>query len=271
MLDQLNSDIAKKSDTILVDATFKSTRIISGQSIENVGKGGMNLIISHRFGNINSGVHQFYGLDQSAIRIGLEFGIFERLDIGFGRSRDEELIDSYFKYKILRQSEGAFVMPISMALYSSMSITPQVFPNHNISYTIIDRMSYVNELLIARKFSEKISLQITPGFVHRNLVDSIKDKNFVPYLGIGGRYKLSNRIALSAEYYLVKPNVTYQKVYNPLSIGIDIETGGHVFQLHFTNSRGMNEKLMIPDNYNNWLKGGFGFGFNIVRHFNLKH
>jgi hypothetical protein len=158
-------------------------------------------------------------------------------------------------------------MPISMALYSSMSITPQIFPDHNINYTIIDRMSYVNELLIARKFSEKISLQITPGFVHRNLVDSIKDKNFVPYLGFGGRYKLSNRIALSAEYYLVKPNVTYQKVYNPLSIGIDIETGGHVFQLHFTNSRGMNEKLMIPDNYNNWFKGGFGF--NIVRHFNL--
>ncbi len=271
LLDQLNNDISKKPDTIFVEATFKSTRIVSGQSVENVGKGGLNVIISHRFGNINTGVHQLYGLDQNSVRIGLEYGLFDRLDIGLGRSRVQELVDTYLKFKLLKQSSGAVNMPVSVSLYSSAMITPMTFTDPNITYTTMDRMSYVNELLIARKFSNQLSLQLTPGFVHRNLTETKKDKNFIPYVGAGGRYKLSNRIALSAEYYWVPPNLTAIKVYNPLSIGIDIETGGHVFQLHFTNSKGMNEKLMIPDNYNNWFKGDFGFGFNIIRHFNIKH
>jgi len=271
LLDQLNNDNAKKADTVYAEATFKATRIVSGQSVENIGKGGFNLIISHRFGNINSGVHQLYGLDQNSIRIGFEYGLFDRLDIGLGRSRAEELLDTYLKFKLLKQSSGAVTMPVSVALYSSATITPMIFADPNISYTIMDRMSYINEILIARKFSNTLSVQLTPGFVHRNLTETKMDKNFIPYVGIGGRCKLSNHIALSAEYYWVQPNLTAIKVYNPLSIGIDIETGGHVFQLHFTNSKGMNEKLMIPDNYNNWLKGDFGFGFNIIRHFNFRH
>ena len=171
---------------------------------------------------------------------------------------------------MFRQSTGAYNFPVTISLYTSVSITPQQFSNQNISFTIVDRMSYVNEILIARKLSDKFSMQISPGFVHRNLTETKKDKNFSPYIGAGGRFKVTNRIALSAEYYWVKPGLTDIKVYDPLSIGIDIETGGHIFQLHFTNSRGMNERLMIPENYNNWLKGNFGFGFNIVRHFNLK-
>jgi hypothetical protein len=271
LLDQLSDEIKQKPETIIVAATFKSTRIINGQSIETVGKQGLNVIISHRFGNINSGIHQFYGLDQSSIRIGLEYGLTGRMDVGIGRSRDQELVDGYFKYKLLRQSTGAISLPFTVTFYTSMQFKAQKWVQPELPYSIIDRFSYVNELLIARKFSNEFSLQIVPGFVHRNLTETSQDKNLVPYAGLGARYKLTNRISLSTEYYWVYPGLTALQTYNPFAIGIDIETGGHVFQLHFSNSRGMQEKIMIPDNPFSWAKSDVGFGFNIIRNFNLKH
>ena len=270
LLDELNAENSKQPDTIFTEATFKSTRIINGQSVETLGKKGLNLVISHRFGNINSGVHQFYGLDQSSIRLGLEYGLTNRIDIGIGRSRELELVDSYIKFKLLRQSSGAYIMPISITLYSSMTITAQKWIDPTLYYSFFDRFSYIHELIIARKFSEKFSLQLVPGLVHRNLTQTVKDKNILPYIGFAGRYKILNRILLSTEYYWVYPGLTNVKIYNSLSFGVDIETGGHVFQLHFSNSRGMNERIMIPENHNSWKNGDFGFGFNIIRHFNLK-
>jgi hypothetical protein len=271
LLDQLSDEIKQRPETTYTVATFKSTRIVNGQSIETVGKHGLNVVISHRFGNLSSGIHQFYGLDQSSIRIGLEYGLTERMDLGIGRSREQELVDGYFKYKILRQSTGAYNMPVTLTLYSSMQVKAQKWLHPEITHTLSDRFSYVNELLIARKFSSEFSIQLVPGFVHRNLTDSVRDKNLVPYLGFGARYKITKRMSLSAEYYMVYPGSTSLPTYNPFSFGIDIETGGHVFQLHFSNSRGMQEKIMIPDNPNNWFRGDFGFGFNIIRNFNLKH
>jgi hypothetical protein len=270
LLDELNSEIVKKPDTIFTEATFKSTRLINGQSVETVGKKELNLVFSHRFGNLNSGIHQFYGLDVSSIRIGAEYGLTNRLNVGLGRSRDLELVDSYIKFKLLRQSTGAINMPISVSLYSSFAFTAAKWLNPEVSYSLFDRFSYVNELLIARKFTEKISLQIAPGFVHINLTETKKDKNLIPYIGAGGRFKITNRFSFSTEYYWVYPGISAQKIYDPLSFGIDIETGGHIFQLQFSNSRGMHERIMIPSNYNNWQKGDFGFGFNIIRNFNLK-
>ncbi|OFX42205.1 MAG: hypothetical protein A2046_03825 [Bacteroidetes bacterium GWA2_30_7] len=268
LLDELNSENNKIQDTVFTNATFKSTKIINGQSIETVGKNELNFIISHRFGNINSGVHQFYGLDQSFIRFGLEYGLNKKIDIGIGRSREQELVDGYIKIKLLSQAKGGYNMPLTITLYSSIAVKMQKWVNPEVNYKNIHRLFYVNELLIARKFSDKISLQLAPGFVHRNLTLTKQDKNLIPYIGLAGRYKISKRIALSSEYYWVYPEQTSFKIYNPFSVGIDIETGGHVFQLHFSNSRGMHEK-MIPENLNNWQNGDFGFGFNIVRHFNL--
>jgi len=270
LLDELNAENSKQPDTIFTEATFKSTRIINGQSVETLGKKGMNLIISHRFGNINSGGHQFYGLDQSSIRLGLEYGLTNRIDIGIGRSRELELVDSYIKLKLLRQSSGALVMPVSLTWYSSMTLTAQKWVHPTLYYSFIDRFSYIHELIVARKFNEKLSMQLVPGLIHMNLTETAKDKNILPYVGFAGRYKILNRISLSAEYYWVYPGFTKAKIYDPFSFGVDIETGGHVFQLHFSNSRGMNERIMIPENHNSWKKGDFGFGFNIIRHFNLK-
>lgn len=269
LLDELNNENNKIKDTLFANATFKSTKIINGQSIETVGKNELNFIISHRFGNINSGFHQFYGLDQSFIRLGFEYGLTKKIDIGIGRSREQELIDGYLKIKLLRQTKGVYNMPLSIVLYSSIAVKMQKWINPEINYKDIHRLFYVNELLIARKFTDKISLQLVPGFVHRNITLTKKDKNLIAYIGLAGRYKISKRIAISSEYYWIFPEQTSFKIYNPFSVGIDIETGGHVFQLHFSNSRGMHEK-MLPENLNNWQNGDFGFGFNIIRHFNLK-
>jgi hypothetical protein len=270
LLDQLNEDNAQKKDTVFTEATFKSTRFIGGQSVETAGKYALNVLISHRFGNINSGVHQFYGFDQSSIRLGLEYGITNRLDIGIGRSREQELVDGYFKIKLLRQATGAYNMPISISVYSSIQVKAEKWRHPQLPFTFTNRLSYVNEFIFARKFSERFSLQVVPGYVHRNLTDSVEDKNVVPYTGMGCRMKITKRISINVEYYWIYPDMFSHKVYNPLAIGFDIETGGHIFQLHFSNSRGMQEKIMITENHNKWSHGDFGFGFNIIRLFNLK-
>lgn len=269
LLDDLNNENSKKNDTLFANAIFKSTRMINGQNVETVGKNEFNLTISHRFGNLNSGVHQFYGLDQSYIRLGIEYGITGRLDVGIGRSREQELVDGYIKVKLLRQASGAYFMPVSVSLYSSLAVRMDKWTKPEINYNNYHRLNYINELLIARKFSDRISMQIVPGLVHRNITETRDDKNLVPYIGFGGRCKISKHFTISTEYYWVYPDITKKKIHDPLSVGIEIETGGHVFQLHFSNSRGMNEKL-IPENLNNWQKGDFGFGFNIIRHFNFK-
>ncbi len=271
LLDELNSEFLSNADTIFAEATFKATRLINGQSIETVGKNGLNFIISHRFGNLNKGYSNFYGLDESHIRLGLEYGLFDRFDIGLGRSREQQLVDGYIKYKILRQASGAYIMPVTVSYYSAAAIRTDkglVVGRH---YTVANRLNYVHELLIARKFSNSFSLQLMPGIVHRNLTAIKKSPNIVPFVGVGGRLKLSSRITLNAEYYYNLSKYIADNYVNPLSIGFDIETGGHVFQLHFSNSRAMHEKILIPENTNDWLKGDFGFGFNIIRHFGLNN
>ena len=270
MLEMLEQENKAKPDTIYAIATFKSIHLINSQTVETVGKNGLDLIISHRFGNVNTGVFDFFGLDlKSDIRIGLEYGATDRLDFGIGRSSEEKLYDSNFKFKILRQSSGAVNMPISVSWYSSMAINTDHWPYPDRNNLFTSRLFYAHELIIARKFNDQLSLQIVPGAIHRNLVETKNDENIIAFTGVGARYKLTKRLALSSEYYYIISPYTAQHYINPLSIGIDIETGGHVFQLHFSNSKGLHEKIMIPENTNDWLKGQFGFGFNICRNFDL--
>jgi hypothetical protein len=269
LLDELNSDSKARPDTIFAEATFKATRLVNGQTVETVGKNDLNVVISHRFGNLNSGIDYFYGLDQSFIRLGLDYGISKRIDIGIGRSNEQRLVDSHIKLKLIRQASGAYTMPISVSFFSSVAIrTDQgIVPGR--SYTLLNRLNFINELLIARKINNKVSIQIVPGILHRNLTDLDNNPNIVPYSGLGTRVKISSRIALCAEYYYVFAKNVANRFDNSLSFGFDIETGGHIFQLHFSNTRAMNEKIMIAENTNSWLKGDIGFGFNIIRNFNL--
>jgi hypothetical protein len=265
-------DKESKPEINYTTATFKSTRIMNGHSIERMPPGQLDFRISHRFGRINSGAYELFGLDQANIHFGLEYGIFNWLMVGIGRGTYEKTYDGFAKFTIVRQSTGEKVMPVSVSFFSSVAVNSLKWSDPERTNYFSSRLSYVSQVLVARKFNQSLSFQIMPSYVHRNLVETELDPNDLWSIGAGGRIKLSKRISFNAEYYYVATSTTYQgqQVYDPLSIGFDIETGGHVFQLIFTNSVAMIEKGFIGETTGSWGKGDIHFGFNISRVFNLK-
>jgi hypothetical protein len=262
LMDLLGNDKPSKE---FATAAFKTTHLILGQSIENVAKGHLNFIIAHHFGRINEGSYNFWGLDQSTIRIGLEYGITDKLEVGLGRSSYQKTIDGFVKYKILRQNN--MKMPISISYFGGMAINTLKWEDPTRDNFFSSRLSFVNQLLIARKFNDKLSLQLMPSFVHKNLVKRVIDQNNIFAIGGGGRYKLTKRLSVNAEYYQLLPGQTADDFDNSLSLGVDIETGGHVFQLFFTNSQPLFERGFITETQGKWNKGDVFFGFNIIRTF----
>lgn len=285
LLSMLDAEQAKEPTYTI--ATFKASRLINGQTIETISKNHLNFWISHRFGAVNSGfIANFFGLDEAKIRLGVEYGLTDRWLVGAGRSSLEKTYDLYTKYKVLRQSNkmpvtvtamagwGINTMPTGYVMESGATMK---FDNN------IERYSYWSQLLVARKFTEKLSLQLMPTLIHINKVEDLSMSNQVLALGAGGRYKLSQRVTLSAEYYYSfvegedeDDDYDYadegEKAYpyrNALSFGVDIETGGHVFQFHLTNARGMVEKQFIAQNVGSWGKGDIFYGFNIARTFSF--
>lgn len=271
LLDLLNKNTEPEIN--FASATFKSTRIMNGHSVEKMPPGQLDFRISHRFGTVNSGAYEFFGLDQSNIHFGLEYGILNWLMVGIGRGTYEKTYDGFAKFTLLRQSTGARVMPVSVSMLSSIASTSIKWTDTGRSNYFSSRLSYVCQVLIARKLNQSFSFQLTPSFVHRNLVATELDPNDLYSVGAGGRMKLTKRISLNAEYYYLINQKKYMSldVYNPLSVGFDIETGGHVFQLIFTNSLAMIEKGFIGETTGSWLKGDIHFGFNISRVFTLKN
>ncbi|MBN1186238.1 MAG: hypothetical protein JXB49_28430 [Bacteroidales bacterium] len=269
-IDELLAETAEL-ETEYAYATFKSTRIISGHSIERMPAGQLDFRISHRFGTLNSGAYNFWGLDQANIHLGFDFGITNWLMIGIGRGTYEKSYDGLLKFSILRQSTGKRKMPISLSCLTTAAINTLKWDDER-PLPFWDRLSYVHQLLVARKFGERLSFEINPTFIHMNMVPTELDPNDVWSVGIGGRFKLTKRISFNAEYYYVIPPVNdfrSTKTYNPLSVGFDIETGGHVFQVHLTNSVAMIEKGFIAETTDSWLDGGIHIGFNISRVFTL--
>lgn len=250
-------------------AAFKTNRIINLHSVENTAKGVLDFKISHRFGFINGGLSELFGLDQASIRIGADYGVSERFMIGFGRSSFQKTYDGFMKYKILRQSSGAKVMPVTFSLLTSATINTLEFQDPDRENKFSSRMYYVFQGLIGRKFSESLSLQFSPTLVHRNLVKNASEANDVISLGVGGRMKLTKRTSFNAEYIYVLPDQLAPGFRNSFSVGFDIETGGHVFQLHFSNSTSMIEKGYITETVGNWFDGDIHFGFNVSRVFTI--
>ncbi len=265
--DLLNSLDTDSSVVNYTTATFKSTRVINGHSIETTPKRHMDFRISHRFGRLNSGSYNFYGLDNAYIRLGFDYGITNNWMVGIGRSSEQKMYDAFTKVKLLRQSSGGRHMPVSVGLFASTAVNTLKFPQEDRSF--VSRISYCSQLLIARKFNTHLSLQLTPTLLHRNRVENIGEKNTVFALGMAGRYKVSKRVALTADYYYVPANQLDVQYHNSLAVGIDIETGGHVFSLHFTNSIGMVEKQFIGETTGQWNKGDIHYGFNISRIFSF--
>jgi hypothetical protein len=270
LMNLLDKDAPK--ETNYTTATFKSTRIMNGHSIERMPEGQLDVRISHRFGTLNSGAYNFFGLDQSNIHLGLEYGITNWLMVGVGRSEFEKTFDGFAKFSILRQSTGLKEMPVSVSVVTSIALKTLKFPDQTRTNYFTSRLAYVAQILVARKISEAISIQVTPSYVHRNLVATELDPNDIWALGAGARLKLTKRVSLNGEYFYIANPKTYMnpQIYNPLSLGFDIETGGHVFQLFFTNSLGMTEKQFIGATTGQWKKGDIHFGFNISRVFTLK-
>jgi len=250
-----------------VSATFKTTRLVIGQSVENVPIGNLNFIISHHFGRINEGPYNFWGLDQSTIRLGLEYSITNKLEIGLGRSTFQKTIDSYVKYKILRQDNQHTLL--SLSYFGGIAINTLKWDEPDRVNYFSSRLSYVNQLLIARKFSNNISLQFMPTHIHNNLVKLSSDPNDIFALGGGSRVKLTQRISINAEFYQIITEKTRVLFDNSLSIGFDFETGGHVFQLFLTNSQPLFERGFITETNGRWNNGDIYFGFNIVRTFTI--
>ena len=254
----------------VVAATFKGTHIINAQSVETPGHGTLAFLIQHRFGTLNSGPYEFFGLDQAQIRLSFEYGLTNRLAVGLGRTSLEKTIDGFVKYKALQQTTGARPMPVSVTLFASSAITTLKFNRAVAERSTASRLDYTYQVLIARKFSPSLSVQLMPTLVHRNYVPLTGMQNDVYALGAGLRQKLSKRIALTADYFYLLPGYTADTYFNALGVGVDIETGGHVFQLHFTNSKGMTEKFFIPQTEGNFFKGDIWFGFAVMRNFTVK-
>ncbi|MBN1337821.1 MAG: hypothetical protein JXA03_00780 [Bacteroidales bacterium] len=254
-------------------ATFKATRIVNAQSVENPAPGVLLFMIQHRFGQLNSGAYELWGLDNATIRLGLEYGVTERLAFGIGRSSFNKTFDGFLKYKILRQSSGLHNMPVTLSYYASATVTSLTWADQGVpdrtNYNS-SRWAYTHQLLLARKFSSSFSLQLMPTIVHKNLVPTIEDQNTIFSAGIGGRYKLTNRMSVNMEYFYTPTEQTSYLFDQPLSIGFDIETGGHVFQLHFSNAKAFFDDGFITATRGKWENADIYFGFNISRVFTIK-
>ena len=271
LLGQLEKQTAANAPPEVVAATFKGTHIINSQSVETPGAGTLAFLIQHRFGTLNSGAYNFFGLDQAVLRLSFEYGLTSRLAVGVGRSSQEKTFDGFLKYKALRQTTGAHAVPVSVTLFASSAITTLKFaPTPLAERSLGSRVTYAYQALVARKFSPNLSVQLMPTLIHRNYVATPAEQNDVYALGGAVRQKITKRTALTADYYYLLPGSTARTFRNALGVGVDIETGGHVFQLHVTNAQGMTEKFFIPETTGNFFKGDLYFGFLIARNFTVR-
>jgi hypothetical protein len=256
------------SRKIYTEATFKGTRLINGHSVETRKEGVLDVLISHRFGRINSGAYEFFGLDESNVRLGLDYGITDRFTVGIGRNSFEKTFDGFLKYKVVRQRSAQNGMPFSVTAFSSAAIKT-LKPANDEETDFGSKLSYAYQILVARKFSDSFSFQLMPSLVHNNRVIEGHGYNDVYALGAGGRLKITKSVSLNVEYYYRFNPAPDNTTHNAVAIGFDIESGGHVFQLHFTNSRAMIEKGFINETTGDFFEGDIHFGFNISRVFQL--
>ena len=280
LVNQLENETGQNK-TVYTTSTFRYTRIINGHSVENLPARVLDVRISHRFGALKDGIYQFFGLDNGIfnVRVGFDYGITNNFMIGGGHNAWQKTYDAFFKLKILRQSTGNINMPVTVSFVPTFAVNtlkardidPGDKPDPDAKS---DGLSYVFQLLIGRKFSEGFSLQLMPTFIHADNIsyNHFKDniyKRDLFAIGIAGREKISKRMSINAEYYYQLPGSKASKAHNVLSFGLEIGTGGHVFELLFTNSIGLTEKAFIAETTGRWDNGDELFGFNISRVFQL--
>jgi Membrane bound beta barrel domain (DUF5777) len=261
--EDLLKNVENNSDKQKVTSAFKTIKIVNLESTKLVSKGDLYLVIAHRFGSIKEGIEGFFGLDNAITQIKFAYGLSDMLNIAAARS--EQAYDFSLKYMIKSQEDDGF--PIAIAGFNSIGfnnlLKESTYPNMKFQ----NRLVYVNQLLISRKFSENLSLEVAPTYFHENFVVDDAQSNSQYAVGVGGRYKISKRVSLNLDYIAHLNRVSTADFKNPLSIGVDIDTGGHVFQMHFTNSQGIHEAGFLANSTGDWNKGDVFFGFNLVRVF----
>ena len=269
----LLDEVGKDEATIeYVKYSFKTNRVINLHSLESTAAGVMDFKMSHRFNPVNEGFYDLFGLDGAQQRFGFDFGLTDNLTVGVNRNSYRKAYDGFAKYRLLRQSTGKVNMPITLAVMTSAAIETQKFDDPNRTNYFSSRMFYTSQIIVGRKFSDAFTLELAPTYVHRNLVGTSVEKNDIYALAVGTRLRLTKRMALTGEYMYVFPNQLASNFKNMLALGIDIETGGHVFQLHFTNSPSMSEYSFVTQNDTDFFAEGMQgirMGFNISRVFTL--
>ncbi len=266
----LVEDDARKKKQFVTNA-FKSTRIVNTHSVEQLSAGVLDVRILHRFGTFSGGLNSLYGFDQANMRLGFDYGISNRIMIGVGRSNVNKELDGFLKYRMIWQGTGTGSFPFSFSVVAGSTINTMPYADPNKVNFFSSRMAFYYQILIARKFSEKLTLQVSPTVVHTNLVTTPADKNDVYSIGFGGRFKLTKRVTFNWDYQYVLPGYLSAGNYNFAAVGFDIETGGHVFQLHVTNAIGMNERAFITNTTDQINNMGLRLGFNLSRVFTVSH
>lgn len=259
-----------------VEATFKSPHIVLSHSTETQKKYDLDLRIRHHFGDIGGafgGAHTLYGLDVATdLFIGLDYGFTKDLTLGIGRSKHDELFDLYLKHKVIQQKNDG-TMPINLTLFAQVALIARAPFNTDEFKQYRNRISYFIQPILSRKFSSRVSAQVMPGLLIRSGSSALSEAQNLFTLGFAGRIKLSKRLSFVADYTMVnglsRPKSLPVKYYNPLGVGLEIETGGHIFSLNFMNAEYINENSFIPNTKKSWGDGGVRFGFTISRNFSL--
>lgn len=272
--DDLLNMVAEKPKKEYVTATFKTTRLVNFHTVEVLSRRSLDFRISHRFGDFNSGAYNAWGVDGGAnIRLSLEYCHGSRLMFGVGRTSGKKIADGFLKYRLLKQTTKGGGMPVSVTLFTSVYHTFMqnvIIDGENKYQTIPDRLSYCHQIMIGRKFNSRFSFQLTGAMVHVNLVDKITDKNDCFIIGGVTRFKFAKRQAITLEYGYRINKYSKDKYYDSFGVGYDLETGGHVFQIHLTNSFGLTEDQYFMYTNTSWENWGIRLGFNISRVFSLQ-
>jgi len=263
-------DLLAELDTFQVDgyksAAFKGLKIVNFESTKMVGNKELYFVVAHRFGSVKTGFEDFFGLDQAVTRLNFIYGISDGINIGVSRSSFQKIYESSLKVRLLREKKGGF--PFTMVSSSNILINTALDDVVLPGLEFENRLGYTTQLLISKKVSESLSLQLMPTFFHDNYVAVNEQHNSQYVIGFGGRQKLTKRFSLNFDYGVHMNRAETSPFKNPLSIGVDIETGGHVFQLHFTNAQPMNTNGFLGQATGDWGSGDFFFGFNLSRVFN---
>ncbi len=263
--DDLLSEIDSEVSEDYKSAAFKGLKIVNFESTKMVSKKELYFVVAHRFGSIETGIKDFFGLDQAVTRLSFVYGLSDGINIGVSRSSFRKIYEASLKMRLIREKKGG--SPVTIVSSSNILINTSLDEDFLPGLTFSNRLGYTTQLLISKKFNKNFSFQLMPTFFHDNYVEFNEQHNSQYVLGFGGRHKLSKRWSVNFDYGWHLNRADGSPFNNPLSIGFDLETGGHVFQLHFTNAQPMNTNPFLGQATGDWSDGDIFFGFNLSRVF----